>query len=87
LFIDVLPLRRIWIVAVRPFSSELIVLALDYHLRVKASLAGVVRRIDGVFDRVPLCTVGAVMLALMLDLPLALMKDDVVLRSCHWSFP
>ena len=69
---------------VGPLGSKLVVLALHEDLRIIASLMGSVGVIYRFTDSRPLCGERAVMVALVVYLPFALMLYDVISRSlCH----
>jgi hypothetical protein len=69
---------------VGPLGSKLVVLALHEDLRIIASLMGSVGVIYRFTDSCPLCGERAVMVALVVYLPFALMLYDVISRSlCH----
>jgi hypothetical protein len=69
--------------AVSPFLSELVVLALNFDLRIMAVLTGFVRRIDGHADCRLLSGVRTIVLVVVAYLPLMLVEDDVIRSTRH----
>lgn len=75
--------RRVGVVPIRPFGAELVVNTLHHNLGVVTLLSGAVCGVDsGPYCRL-LRRVRAVVLAIEADLPLAVVKNDEVLRSRH----
>jgi hypothetical protein len=77
--------RWIRVVSVGPFSPEAMILTLDQNLRVFPGQTGFIGPVDSHLDRLSLAFVGTVVLVQMLNLPFIVMKDNEVLRTCHWK--